>query len=223
MLKSHRPLIIYWSSHQKVCQNLIPKRYVFLSSALHIANKDFYKILGVERKASSKDIKMAYFALAKQYHPDANRGNKEALNKFQEISQAYEVLGNKEKRQHYDMLGFQQSSGPFRSGAYDKDSEHADTPFGSSQQWSYRKMNEKDSEEMFHNILRDLSSSTTGKNSMFGSVILKMFSGVGSKLLQEMIKQQNSSNSKFFVNFDEYEIKQGPNGIEFIPKNRKKK
>ncbi len=67
--------------------------------------KDYYQILGVDKKASEKDMKKAYRKLARQYHPDVNPGNPEAEAKFKEINEAYEVLSNKEKRQKYDELG----------------------------------------------------------------------------------------------------------------------
>ena len=67
--------------------------------------KDYYKILGVERKASEEEIKRAYRKLAMKYHPDRNPGNKEAEDKFKEINQANEVLSDKEKRARYDQLG----------------------------------------------------------------------------------------------------------------------
>jgi DnaJ-class molecular chaperone len=66
--------------------------------------KDYYKILGVERSADEKEIKKAYRKLARQYHPDANKGaNAEA--KFKEINEAYQVLSDKEKRSLYDQFG----------------------------------------------------------------------------------------------------------------------
>ena len=67
--------------------------------------KDYYKILGVERKASEEDIRKAYRKLAKQYHPDYNPNNKQAEEKFKEINEAYEVLSDSNKRSHYDRLG----------------------------------------------------------------------------------------------------------------------
>jgi len=68
-------------------------------------SKDLYKILGVSRTASDKDIKQAYRKLARQYHPDVNPGNKSAEEKFKEINNAYEVLSDPEKRKKYDQFG----------------------------------------------------------------------------------------------------------------------
>ena len=67
--------------------------------------KDYYKILGVEKGTDAKEIKKAYRRLARQHHPDVNPDNKEAADKFREVSEAYEVLGDEEKRQIYDKYG----------------------------------------------------------------------------------------------------------------------
>lgn len=70
-----------------------------------MAEKDYYEILGVKKTASEAELKKVYRELAKKYHPDKNKGNKEAENKFKEISEAYAVLSDKEKREQYDRLG----------------------------------------------------------------------------------------------------------------------
>ncbi len=64
--------------------------------------KDLYEILGVSRDASDADIKKSYRRLARKYHPDANPGDKSAEEKFKEVSQAYEILGDPKKRTDYD-------------------------------------------------------------------------------------------------------------------------
>jgi len=70
-----------------------------------MAKKDYYRILGVGRDASAEEIKKAYRKLALQHHPDRNRDNPEAEERFKEASEAYSVLGNSEKRQIYDQYG----------------------------------------------------------------------------------------------------------------------
>lgn len=67
--------------------------------------KDYYKTLGVDRKASVDDIRKAYRKLAMQYHPDKNPGDKKAEDKFKEINEAYQVLSDEQKRARYDQLG----------------------------------------------------------------------------------------------------------------------
>ena len=67
--------------------------------------KDYYAVLGVKKDASEKEIKQAYRRLARKYHPDVNPGNKQAEEKFKEVSEANEVLADKEKREKYDRFG----------------------------------------------------------------------------------------------------------------------
>lgn len=76
--------------------------------------KDYYEILGVDKKADEATIKKAYRKLAKKYHPDANPDNKGSEEKFKEIGEAYEVLSDKEKRSKYDQFG---SSTNYGNGA----------------------------------------------------------------------------------------------------------
>src|SRR5215469_7041473 len=67
--------------------------------------KDYYKVLGVQRNASQDEIKKTFHKLALKHHPDVNPGDKKAEARFKEISEAYEVLSDPEKRQKYDTLG----------------------------------------------------------------------------------------------------------------------
>src|SRR3989344_7349766 len=68
-------------------------------------SKDYYKILGVERGASKDEIKKAFRKLAHQYHPDKNKEDNTASQKFKEASEAYSVLSDDQKRKQYDMFG----------------------------------------------------------------------------------------------------------------------
>ena len=70
-----------------------------------MAERDYYKILGVERGASKDDVRKAYRKLARKYHPDINPGNKEAESKFKDLSVAYDVLSDEKKRKLYDEFG----------------------------------------------------------------------------------------------------------------------
>lgn len=65
-------------------------------------NKDLYQVLGIKKTASSTEIKSAYRKLARKYHPDLNKDDKNAAEKFKEISSAYDILGNEDKRKKYD-------------------------------------------------------------------------------------------------------------------------
>lgn len=85
--------------------------------------KDYYKILGIDKKASPDEIKKAFRALAIKYHPDKNAGNKEAEEKFKLISEANDVLSKPDRRKKYDELGenwqqYEQSGNPAEGNPY---------------------------------------------------------------------------------------------------------
>jgi molecular chaperone DnaJ len=87
-----------------------------------MAKQDFYEMLGVARGASADDLKKAYRKLAMQYHPDRNPGDKAAEHKFKEVSEAYDVLKDDQKRAAYDRFGhaaFENGGGGARGGAGD--------------------------------------------------------------------------------------------------------
>lgn len=86
--------------------------------------KDYYKILGVSKSATSDDIRKAYRKLALQYHPDRNK-TKEAESKFKEINEAYEVLSDKQKKQQYDNDVYNPNSNPHYGNNYYKPSSNS--------------------------------------------------------------------------------------------------
>jgi len=116
--------------------------------------KDYYTTLGVSKTASEKEIKQAYRKLARKHHPDVNPGDKSAEAKFKEINEAYEVLGDQEKRRKYDELGanwraYEQAQqqgqpwgAPFGGGAYSANTGGAG---------GYRTMTEEEMRDLFGN------------------------------------------------------------------------
>ena len=75
---------------------------MFLLAIKEMAKRDYYEVLGVDKKATDEEIKKAYRKIAIKYHPDRNPGDKEAEEKFKEAAEAYDVLHDPKKRQQYD-------------------------------------------------------------------------------------------------------------------------
>ncbi|XP_021040592.1 dnaJ homolog subfamily A member 3, mitochondrial isoform X1 [Mus caroli] len=111
-----------------------------------LAKDDYYQILGVPRNASQKDIKKAYYQLAKKYHPDTNKDDPKAKEKFSQLAEAYEVLSDEVKRKQYDAYG----SAGFDPGT------------SSSGQGYWRGGPSVDPEELFRKIFGEFSSSPFG-------------------------------------------------------------
>ncbi|XP_017314426.1 dnaJ heat shock protein family (Hsp40) member A3b [Ictalurus punctatus] len=88
--------------------------HAFHSSSVCHEEQDLYSVLGIPRTATQKEIKKAYYQLAKKYHPDTNQDDPQAKEKFSKLAEAYEVLSDEVKRKQYDTYG---SAGPSASGA----------------------------------------------------------------------------------------------------------
>ena len=109
---------------------------------------DYYKILGLTKNATDKDIKKAYRKLARKYHPDLNPDNKEAEKKFKEINEANEVLSNAKNRKKYDEYG--------------KDWQHADAFEKSKSQQQYHRTQQKSQSAQFEGDFSDFFETMFG-------------------------------------------------------------
>ncbi|KAG8096395.1 hypothetical protein GUJ93_ZPchr0013g35416 [Zizania palustris] len=100
-------------------RSLLVASVVFSSIALHVAAKtlDPYKVLGVDKSASQRDIQKAFHKLSLKYHPDKNKG-KGAQEKFAEVNNAYEILSDEEKRKNYDLYGDEKGKPGFDGGNF---------------------------------------------------------------------------------------------------------
>mgnify|MGYP000323170378 CR=1 FL=1 len=85
-----------------------------------MAKRDYYEVLGIGKNADAKEIKKAYRKLAKKYHPDMNPGDKQAEQKFKEITEAYNVLSDQGKKKLYDQYGFAAFEEGFGQGGFDQ-------------------------------------------------------------------------------------------------------
>ena len=83
-----------------------------------MAKRDYYEVLGLTKGASSEAVKKSYRKLALKYHPDKTQGNKDAEEKFKEVSEAYEVLSDQKKRMTYDQYGHAGVQGGFSGGGF---------------------------------------------------------------------------------------------------------
>jgi DnaJ-class molecular chaperone len=92
--------------------------------------RDYYKVLGVERNATEAQIKSAYRKLARKHHPDVNPNNKDAEKRFKEINEAYQVLGDPEKRKKYDELGADWERGASEDEVYRRYAQAGGPEFG---------------------------------------------------------------------------------------------
>lgn len=103
------------SNHSSTNNNStnVLKQYRQFHTSSTSLQKDYYELLGVSKTATAAEIKKAYYTLAKKYHPDTNKNDKDAAQKFAEITQAYEVLSDEKKRKNYDQFG---SEGPQAGG-----------------------------------------------------------------------------------------------------------
>jgi len=143
--------------------------------------KDYYAILGVPKNANGKDIKKAYYQLAKKYHPDTNKGEPAAMKNFQEVSEAYEVLSDDDKRAQYDSFGSGSGRGGAGSSGQDpfRDFQQAARQGGfrrssrqGGMQWEYQ--SDVNPEELFKTIFGEFSRARGGSRG-FGNPFDEIF------------------------------------------------
>ncbi|OMO69799.1 hypothetical protein CCACVL1_19261 [Corchorus capsularis] len=101
--------------------NLGTTRSIHGTATMSASARDYYDILGVSKNATASEIKKAYFALAKKLHPDVNKDDPEAEKKFQEVSKAYEVLKDENKRANYDQVGHDAFEQQHENGGFSED------------------------------------------------------------------------------------------------------
>ena len=157
---------------------------------------DYYNVLGVSTNATQDEIKKAYKKLAIKYHPDKNQGNKEAEQKFKEINEAYQVLGDPEKRKRYDALGsnwdkFEQYERAHNTGGAD---------YSGQQYYDINDLN-----EIFGNIFGNIGSKTykrARKTTFDSSFSGSGFSDFFKTFFGDYGETDNSDNDDIFSNFN---------------------
>lgn len=140
------------------------------------AKRDYYEVLEVDRNADEASIKKAYRKLAKKYHPDTNKGNPAAEEKFREVTEAYEVLGDREKRKMYDQFGNSAFDGTMGTGGTGYQS--AGNGGGNYREFHFEG---GDMDELFRQFFgggfRDGNRGTDGFHSSFGGADAGGFQG----------------------------------------------
>jgi curved DNA-binding protein len=129
--------------------------------------KDYYSTLGVAKTASEKEVKASYRKLARKWHPDVNPGDKAAETKFKEINEAYEVLGDPEKRKKYDELGANWRM-------YEQAGAGAGSPFGG--QWN---VNVGGGQGGFRTMTQEEMADLFGESNPFSDFFTTFFGGGG--------------------------------------------
>ena len=142
-----------------------------------MAKRDYYEVLGVGRNADAKTIKSAYRKLAKKYHPDMNPGDKHAEQKFKEVTEAYNVLSDTEKKKLYDQYGFaafEEGGNPYGAGGQNGGFHGGFGGFGAQggngyQEFHFENGNMGDMGDIFGDIFGNMfHSQGSSQNSGFG-------------------------------------------------------
>jgi molecular chaperone DnaJ len=146
---------------------------------------DYYELLGVPRKASTKDIRTAFRKLARKYHPDLNPGDKASEEKFKQLQEAYDVLSDSKKRQMYDQYGFYSENAP--PGGYGGGAEGGDVNFN------------------FEGF--DFGQPSGGSGSSFRDLFSNFFGGRGGSAAQE--EAEEGADLEYGIEIDFWEAVRG--------------
>lgn len=185
------------------CSRKFPTCKLFHTSNLIKSPKNYYRILEVSTNATPSEIKKAYFKLAKKYHPDTNRNDRMASQKFQDISEAYNVLGNENKRKQYDMYG-SSSHQSYQSGP------HSHQDFSQWQnadvKYTFRSnISQREAEEMFKRIMSEFKNmqgfvqtpSSRAKQTITGRIGGFVFEEAMNSIFKKILKEPGKNDSEF--------------------------
>ncbi|SHN11037.1 DnaJ C-terminal domain-containing protein [Mucilaginibacter sp. OK098] len=159
---------------------------------------DYYKVLGVDKKASEKDIKSAYRKLARKYHPDLNPNDAEAHKKFQQLNEANEVLSDAEKRKKYDQYGENWQHGPEYEQARQQQSKGQSGGFGGSSSSGFEGFGGDDFSDFFQSMFGGAGGAGTrgGRQAKYRGQDFNAELRLGLKEAAETHKQTLTVNGK---------------------------
>lgn len=168
-----------------------------------MAKKDYYEVLGINKNADEKEIKHAYRKLAKKYHPDTNPGDKAAEQKFKEVTEAYNVLSDAEKKKLYDQYGFAAFEEGFGAGgAHAGSGAYTTGGFGNGSGYQEFHFNGGDMGDIFDDLFGNIFHSEKGRRSQGSSFGQKGF-GADSFGNGSFERKGADAHAEIEISFDE--------------------
>lgn len=147
---------------------------------------NYYEVLGVEKTATSEEIKKAYRNLAFKYHPDRNQGDKAAEEKFKQINAAYDVLGDETKRRNYDLTGYSDNQAYNDQNQYQHQYQYTySNPFGDDETfWKWQQSRQQQYQRQYQHYYQNNKNEGKGKKGRFFESKRQCFSFMLLKILQ---------------------------------------